>query len=127
MDALERIRKCEAGMDCNHYYRCFDRYDNPTDDCAIDYCEMYVDGEFGEETNPLLSAYIVKQIIDQFSKDYNGFLDGNSFEYGEEVVFDDIKRVMYNTWHEKVRGNKSFDVFEQRCMELVLRILDSIG
>ena len=119
----DRVKKCQAGIDCNNYYRCYDKKDNPTHECALDYCEIYVDDDLDEDVI-IVRDSVVRNVVKQFVRDNGDFMADSGFEYDDDITMENVRRVMENMWYLKISGNKKFESFEQKSFELVLRLLD---
>jgi len=116
--------KCEMGEDCNYYYKCFDDRGNPTDKCAINYCERYA-GENSEETenntdmneriNDIINNFVS---YDEREDDYED--NGLSVEIES---LDDIIRALQDFWY-MIQNSKRVIKIQKVSLEMAIRLLE---
>jgi len=111
-------RLCEAGKECNYYRVCFNEKDNPTEQCAINYCERYTDSDtFSAEKCSMIED--VQSIISNF-KSYDN--DGND-DYCDLETLDDIIKNLQNLWYN-LHDSRIISKSDKRCLEIALRLLE---
>lgn len=123
-----RERLCEAEKQCNAYYICYDANDRPTDRCALNFCELYVEENKENESDRSLRAQVL-EVINNFSS-YNDNEDEDMDKDDEEdsnlTNLDDLLRILQSLWYNIQEDSKFTDI-EKRCLEMAVRILEIVN
>lgn len=112
-------RLCEAGMECNYYRVCFDKYDNLTENCAINYCERCVgDDDLNPQRRSLMEE--VQNILSNF-KSYDD--DGVNDKHCDLGTLDEIIKSLQNLWYN-AHDSRAISNADKRCIEIAVRLLE---
>lgn len=114
----KREVRCEAGLECNNYYKCFDKFGNPTEkDNALDYCQLFADDEMVVDKDKTIDF---REKIDSVIKE----CDDDSLEAKNRVTsLHVLEQVLQDLWYSN-QNKPRLTGREAKALELVMQMLE---